>query len=134
MTVFSGRTWEGKESILEALCTIVITCKEWFLEKQHSAQLDEVISVSIREMKKNNKQYKRHALENVSKLFQELSIDRYSMVKDYLFELVSDVEDVDMDDARDRPLSLAIQANAFKSFGRFWSSDLDVQSIYFLKD
>ncbi|KAJ3397973.1 hypothetical protein HDU92_000075 [Lobulomyces angularis] len=132
----SGRTWEGKESVLEALCNICINCKNWFDDDSNSEQLTQVCMVAVREMKKNNKSYKRFALDFVGKLFNALDVDKYEEIQDYLCQMatgddLSVGESMDVDEIRERPMNLLIQANAFRALGRFFpSSELATQEKY----
>ncbi|KAJ3137196.1 hypothetical protein HK100_000877 [Physocladia obscura] len=114
----SGRTWDGKESVLEALVTVSIEGKDYF--KTHSGQLEQVSKIVIREAKKNNKPYKRVALEYLSKFIEQLKVDKFDDLEDYLVEMATSDDkddDEDADDIRTKPMNLAIKANAFKALG-----------------
>jgi proteasome component ECM29 len=74
----SGRTWEGKESVLQALTQACIMCKTWVVA--NNPILLEVVKVGTREMRKNNKAYKRFSLDFVSLMIDELNVDRFEEV------------------------------------------------------
>ncbi|KAJ3192246.1 hypothetical protein HK101_006845 [Irineochytrium annulatum] len=118
-----GRTWEGKEAVLEALVTVSVEGKEHFAGGKNEARLDEVVKVVIREAKKNNKVYKRHGIEQLGRLLDGLEfVDRWEEVEEYLVETATsdEMEDEDVDEARAKPLALMIRANAFKALGQAW--------------
>ncbi|TPX38193.1 hypothetical protein SmJEL517_g00223 [Synchytrium microbalum] len=121
LEALSGRTWDGKESVLESLSNVSVTCKEWF-DGEGKSHLDEVSKVLIREAKKNAKPYKRVALEQLGKAFDALKIDKFDDLADYLLETATiDDEDDDKDkmdvdgSSREKPLALLVRANAFKA-------------------
>ncbi|KAJ3082397.1 hypothetical protein HK102_001737 [Quaeritorhiza haematococci] len=128
----AGRTWEGKEAVLDALITVCVTCKEYFEEGKNSERLEEIIKVVIREAKKNNKPYRRQAIELLGRFFDELQIDRFGEVVEYLTEMATmdvdgggggnggSVDAMDVDEMREKPLALATKANAFKAIGMCW--------------
>ncbi|KAJ3068271.1 hypothetical protein HDU98_008582 [Podochytrium sp. JEL0797] len=113
-----GRTWEGKESVLEALVTVSVEGKAFF--EGEKGVLDGVTKVVLREAKKNNKPYKRVALEQLGRYMETLQIDKYDDLEDYLVEMatVDGDEEDDADDIRTKPMNLAIRANAFKALGQ----------------
>lgn len=128
MEALSGRTWEGKESLLQALTKCSTVCKEWVMA--NPKVMKEIVNVCIREMRKNNKPYKRHALDVVPSLIDELEvIDVYEDCHDYLVEM-AEMEDSAMevdDDVREKPMNLMIKANAFKAMGKLWSREVNTQ-------
>lgn len=121
-----GRTWEGKEAVLQALTTACVLCKDWV--GKNTEVRDEVVKVGIREMRKNNKAYKRFGLEYVGEMVDALGgVDVFGDVKDYLYEIAGGEDDVlevgepmDIEEMRARPMNLVIQCNAMKALGRFW--------------
>ncbi|KAI8892685.1 proteasome stabiliser-domain-containing protein [Globomyces pollinis-pini] len=115
----AGRTWEGKEAVLEALATIAIEGKDFLV--QHPDQMRAVEDMMIKEAKKNNKSYRRLSIEYLGQVFSKLESDRFDDVKEYLFQVAENREaqdDMDIDEDRIKPMLLAIQANAFKSIGQ----------------
>ena len=41
----SGRTWAGKEALVEALATASVSCREYFESNENRAQLDTIAKV-----------------------------------------------------------------------------------------
>ncbi|KAL2912896.1 proteasome component M29 [Polyrhizophydium stewartii] len=119
----AGRTWDGKEAVLEGLARSAVAGQRWLLH-EGSSHLDEIEKVMIREAKKNNKPYRRLAIEYLGLVYDALEIGQFGDVAEYLIDVAieadkgdADGSAMDVDDHREKPLNLAIQANAFKAIG-----------------
>jgi proteasome component ECM29 len=113
-----GRTWDGKEAVLEALVYVALEGCEYF--ETHLDDLRILEDVFIREAKKNNISYKRFSLEYIGLVFEKINTTRYEEMFKLLSESAkTDLDDdaMDVDDDKQKPLLLSIQANAFKSIG-----------------
>eukprot|EP00842_Homolaphlyctis_polyrhiza_P003154 jgi/Hompol1/383/HPOL_000241-RA len=125
----AGRTWDGKESVLEGLANVCIACADWLQNTaQGMAQLPEIQKTLIREAKKNNKTYRRFALEYIGAAFAVIDFSGcdYADLIDYLSQVAAgdrDEDQMDVDDHREKPLMLATQANAFKALGQCFPRD-----------
>jgi proteasome component ECM29 len=145
-----GRTWEGKEGVLEALVVVAVEGKDYFKDANKAVKLPDVtkvpkyslslktftlkliiLQVVIREAKKNNKVYKRYGLEYLGKYMDSLEVNEFEALEDYLKDTAAKEDDDDdmddVDEARAKPLALTIQANAFKAIGLCWPRDLSTQ-------
>ncbi|KAF9918544.1 hypothetical protein BX616_007987 [Lobosporangium transversale] len=126
----SGRTWEGKEHIAELLPAIAISAKEFFV--MNPTKLQDIAKVLLRESKKINKQYRRHAISALGTLLDNFpELDFYSEVKSILIPIVENEGDSDGDDEEQgKPLQLIIMANAAKTLGMAWTTDVHSQEQY----
>ena len=102
-----GRVWKGKESLLSALSAISNACKKEIEEEGKSQSL---IDLVLKECKKNDKEYRRHAVMCLASLLKTWSnLNLYEQVKSQLFELANEElqksEDADSD-PKDKPLVL----------------------------
>ncbi|CAG8697561.1 1945_t:CDS:2 [Gigaspora rosea] len=135
MNGLSGRTWVGKEALVEALVTASISCKEYFADSNTLAQLDDISKILVRESKKTNKQYKRHCIDNLGR-FADAYIDcleLYTDVKEFLIELATSEQDpneMDEDDANQRPLFLLVKSSAMKCLGLVWPRKKEIQVLH----
>ncbi|CAJ0835750.1 10586_t:CDS:10 [Entrophospora sp. SA101] len=126
ITGLSGRTWVGKEALVEALTTASVSCKEYFKNNENLPKLNEIA--------KNNKEYKRHCISLLGKFsfcFTD-TIDLYPEVKDFLIELMTgelDPDEMDVDDTKEKPLFFLIKANSALCIGMAWSSKRDIQEL-----
>jgi proteasome component ECM29 len=114
----SGRTWEGKEAVLEALVTVAIEGKDFFAA--NDSYFEKLENLMIKEVQKNNLVYKRYVLDYLASLYKVLNTRRFADFKEYLQEyskFEQDPDEMDVDDDKQKPLLLAIQANSFKAIG-----------------
>ena len=126
-----GRTWDGKEAILEALSSLCVESSDYFISNpDEKAKAEDIL---IREGKKNNAAYKRYALLYMGEGLNAIKSQRYDLLHDYLVELVEDKDeddDMDVDDDKIKPMKLAILANTFKSIGLCFPSQKVFQSPF----
>ncbi|KAI9031501.1 proteasome stabiliser-domain-containing protein [Hyaloraphidium curvatum] len=127
----AGRTWDGKEAVLEGLVGVVVAGKESFAGPGGDAKLDAIFKVLVREAKKNNRPYRRLAIEQWGNFLEAFpGRDWYAAVREVSFDAAKDAgddedddEDVQMKDARGEPisgkrvspLSLLIRAASYKA-------------------
>ncbi|KAK3816198.1 MAG: proteasome stabiliser-domain-containing protein [Benniella sp.] len=124
----SGRTWQGKEQLVELLPALVLSSKQYFVDK--ASTLQDIAKVLVRESKKANKQYRRYAIEALGKFLDGFpDMDYYTEVKAMLFSVLEDEEDNDGgdDDGHDKPLQLMVMASAAKALGMAWTRSEEVQ-------
>ena len=127
----AGRTWEGKEKVIESFGTVCVEGREW-LQAEGKGRVDEVVKILIREAKKNNRPYKRVSIEQLGRVLDALEVDRFADVEEYLVGTakgVEDEDDMDEDDGREKPLSLQIRANGFKALGLCWPKVKETQGM-----
>lgn len=91
-----GKTWEGKEVVLEAFVGFVERGKSlWTVDTKVAKQIEKV---AIREAKRQNKAYRPHALDALGKVCKarkdlELSSTVIDIVKSVLDEVLGDDQD-----------------------------------------
>ncbi|KAH9265590.1 hypothetical protein BASA84_001594 [Batrachochytrium salamandrivorans] len=130
LDALSGRTWDGKETVLEGLSNVVLAGKQWLkTDATGKKYLADIESVFVREAKKNNKPYRRRAIEHLGNVFDALDIGNIDDLVDYLVDVAtgSNDDDMDVDDHREKPLALSIQANAFTALGQCFPRARDSQ-------
>ncbi|KAF9962710.1 hypothetical protein BGZ70_007955 [Mortierella alpina] len=123
----SGRTWQGKEHVVELLPALALSSKD-FLEDKPSKQ-QELAKVLLRESKKANKQYRRYAIEALGKYLDAFpQLDYFLEVKSVLFEVLEDKDDMDVDeDEHEKPLQLMVMASAARAAGMAWTASAQMQ-------
>ncbi|KAI9262116.1 armadillo-type protein [Phascolomyces articulosus] len=120
VSTLATRSWAGKEHVLEAFVQLCVSAQGYFEEKSKEPTFDEVIKIMVRECKRKNRPYQRHALVSF-KVFADTFSDRVDILKQaqpFLTELCEmDEDEVAEDDENDnaKPLLLMIKANAFKT-------------------
>ncbi|CAG8663072.1 17683_t:CDS:10, partial [Racocetra persica] len=135
MNSLSGRTWVGKEALVEALVIASISCKEYFDNDNTRVQLNDVSKILIRESKKTNKLYKRNCIDNLGRFADSYIdiLDLYTDVKEFLIELATSEQDpneMDEDDANQQPLFFLVKASAMKCLGLVWSKQKEIQVLH----
>ncbi|KAG0080886.1 hypothetical protein BGZ90_010926 [Linnemannia elongata] len=122
----SGRTWDGKEHVVNLLPSLALSSKAYFNDK--SPKLQEIAKVLLRESKKVNKQYKRYAIDALGKFLDGFAgVDYYLEVKSMLFTILENKEDEDEDEEHDKPLQLMVMASAAKAVGLAWTRNAQLQ-------
>ncbi|KAF9934512.1 hypothetical protein FBU30_001653 [Linnemannia zychae] len=123
----SGRTWDGKEHVVNLLPSVALSSKPYFAEKL--SKLQEIAKVLLRESKKVNKQYKRYAIDALGKFLDGFAeVDYYQEVKSMLFSILENKEDEDEDEEHDKPLQLMVMASAAKAIGMAWTRNAELQA------
>jgi proteasome component ECM29 len=120
VSTLATRSWAGKENVLDAFVQLCISVKDSFGSSERDPSLAEVAKIMVREAKRKNRAYQRHALVSLthfSDAFGE-SMDLLQDQQDFLTELCEMDETVVMeeeDNDNAKPLLLMIKANAFKA-------------------
>ncbi|PRP89356.1 proteasome-associated protein [Planoprotostelium fungivorum] len=138
VTALPGRLWKGKDSLLSALATICSQYHEEITTKFSTAEGEgakyspsSLVEQFIRECKKNDKEYKRHAINSLRvalEAFQQT--DNYDKVAQVILPIAKGEEDslgADEGDAKDKPLTLLIRGSAFLSLGYAWPLAVETQ-------
>ncbi|KAG0278438.1 hypothetical protein BGZ95_004007 [Linnemannia exigua] len=122
----SGRTWDGKEHVVNLLPSVTLSSKVYFSDK--ALKLQEIAKILLRESKKVNKQYRRYAIDALGKFLDGFAeVDYYVEVKSMLFTILENKEDEDEDEEHDKPLQLMVMASAAKAVGMAWTRNAQMQ-------
>ncbi|ORE02510.1 ARM repeat-containing protein [Rhizopus microsporus var. microsporus] len=120
ISTLATRSWAGKEYVLDAFAQLCISIKDGLCTGNAFPPLSEIAIIFVREAKRRNRTYQRHALVSLTKFMDTFGehISMFDMVNEFLTELcqmdeTEAVEDEDSDNAK--PLILMIKANAFRS-------------------
>jgi hypothetical protein len=123
----SGKTWKGKEAILQSLASVVSACSSQIqkLPENSAYAPKKIVGILCKECKRSDKDYKRHAVLALSKVLEALKVvDVFDEVKELLFELSAAEEQKDVPpedkDPKDKPLTLLIRGAAFAALGNAW--------------
>ncbi|KAF9926921.1 proteasome component M29, partial [Modicella reniformis] len=122
----SGRTWQGKEQLVELLPALALSSKQYFIDK--SSKMEDITKVLVRESKKVSKQYRRFAIDALGKFLDGFpDVDYYTEVKEMLFSVLEDNDDDGDDEGHDKPLQLMVMASAAKALGMVWTRNVQLQ-------
>ncbi|TPX58808.1 hypothetical protein PhCBS80983_g02889 [Powellomyces hirtus] len=126
VTALAGRTWDGKEVVVQSLAELVSNAPRTYWANATPLR-DAVVKTVLTESRKNNKQYKRHAIDALGKTLHALNdhVTLYTDIYDDLAAIAASDpmdkdtlnSDDDEDDVRLKPLQLVLRAAAFKALG-----------------
>ncbi|KAJ8667078.1 hypothetical protein QAD02_008740 [Eretmocerus hayati] len=134
-----GRTWNGKYRLLEALATLASNSKE---SVNTNAKLKEtIIETLYRESKKENVEYRRHALKAFTEVLHELDEDEFVQVYEIAQEVLPNLNKKSNDDEDDsaeenkkkREEKSKLQETIYESLGKAWPSCKETQDQYGVK-
>nr|CAD7446900.1 unnamed protein product [Timema bartmani] len=136
MTGLGGRTWTGKENLLKALSTIVTNCKDSLREVSSQVRMEAMLDVILRESRKEQPFYKKHALHALGDVLRDLEVDRFDEVYDAVKDIFKerepgsenkeDVEEEEVSGTRSERLLLT--ETVYETLGKAWPSNKDTQA------
>ncbi|ORX62567.1 ARM repeat-containing protein [Hesseltinella vesiculosa] len=120
VSTLATRSWKGKENVLDAFAQLCSSAKAPICSPAHQPPLSDIAMIFIREAKRKNREYQRHALLSLTVFLESFgeSIDMQGQVQDFLLDLCEMDEDAAMDDEENdnaKPLLLMVKANSFKA-------------------
>ncbi|XP_043249578.1 proteasome adapter and scaffold protein ECM29 [Colletes gigas] len=80
-----GRTWDGKDRLLDALATLTCNSKQALKEDPETSTV--IVQVLLRESKKEALEYRRYALQVFGMVLHELDIDQFKEIYDMAEEI-----------------------------------------------
>ncbi|XP_011307486.1 proteasome-associated protein ECM29 homolog [Fopius arisanus] len=131
-----GRTWNGKETLVQALATLACNSKE---SLSKNPELTMAITEALhKESCKANIEYRRHALEAFADVLHELEVDRftqlYDIAQDILIKMAKKNDDDDSDNytteesSKRREDQMKLQETVYKALGKAWPSSIEHKS------
>jgi len=124
----SGRTWTGKESLLKAISSVCISCKESLSESlEGQPPMSQVLDSLMKECKKENKLYKMEALTSTAAIVEAHEIDRFQDFADMLYPILRKEKLENEDQDMDKNVILDLQICAIDCLGRAWPKQSTTQ-------
>ncbi|KAL6433433.1 hypothetical protein ACFW04_006522 [Cataglyphis niger] len=131
-----GRTWDGKERLLNALA--MLTCNSKEALNADTALLDTIVLTLHRESKKENAEYRRSALQAFAMVLHELDIDRFTETYEIVQEILIKISDKNNDDEEDtveesrkkKENNIKLQETVYEVLGKAWPSTKETQDKY----
>ncbi|XP_046357928.2 proteasome adapter and scaffold protein ECM29-like isoform X1 [Haliotis rufescens] len=120
-----GRTWDGKEALLQALSTVCTSCKDTIKEKDIGGQpkVKEIVEAVLRESRKERPAYKIEALKCLGAIIEAYDLDLFRDVWDILLPMIKEKDSADKDEDKDDVPS-AVKHNlkecAYTALGETW--------------
>lgn len=85
LQTISGRTYEGKERLLEALASL---CNGLEKDESHRKIINDIIDAVMKECKKEEPTYRTHALKAIGAVLEHLEEDRFEELYDMIWYLI----------------------------------------------
>nr|CAD7409385.1 unnamed protein product [Timema cristinae] len=129
-----GRTWTGKENLLKALSTIVTNCKNGLREVSSQVRMETLLEVILRESRKEQPFYKKHALHTLGDVLRDLEVDRFDEVYDAVKDIFKErepgsdnKEEEEEEVSGSRSERLLLTETVYETLGKAWPSNRDTQ-------
>ena len=130
-----GRTWDGKERLLNALATLACNSKQALKEDPETTMV--IVQALYKESKKEAVEYRRHALQAFAMVLHELDIDRFKEVYDIAQEIWTTLQKKDLNESliseerikRDNDI-LKLNETVYGVLGKAWPSCRETQDKY----
>ncbi|KAK4875583.1 hypothetical protein RN001_012005 [Aquatica leii] len=124
----SGRTWNGKDKLLNALASICSGCKDT-LKDNKDVDINNIIEVMLRESRKDEIVYKTSSLKSLGEVLSSLEIDKFEEVYNIAQSILSDRPNSAKDDDEDmsseeittkRENVIKIKEIVYETLGKAW--------------
>ena len=135
--ILAGRTWKGKEAVLQAL-TDVCVCSKPLLTKENASgpSLQVLLELFLREAAKKDKDYRRKSLECLGKFVNTFELSALDKTFPIFLDVIQPKEGEDSggEDAESgrRPLQVLVLASAYRGLGLTWpKADIPPSKLFF---
>ncbi|KAL5241701.1 hypothetical protein ACI65C_009111 [Semiaphis heraclei] len=120
-TGLAGRTWDGKEFLLEALLQLNLSSSDVAETRKN----EEIVELVFNECKKENVDYRMVALKTLGEILEKLKIDRFAQTYQLVMHIIQkSTEDSDVDD---QSQNLKLKESLFTLVGKAWPQTLATQ-------
>ncbi|XP_005102218.1 proteasome adapter and scaffold protein ECM29 [Aplysia californica] len=133
----SGRTWKGKETLLEALTTVCTSCREEILkgetESPSQPSIEQVLTVVVRESSKTQPEYKIAAMKCLGPVLELYQRDHFTQVWEITRPILCSKESNTDDDEKGSSSSNVRQEliqSAFMLLGEAWPCSQTTQDTF----
>ncbi|XP_074640240.1 proteasome adapter and scaffold protein ECM29-like [Tubulanus polymorphus] len=135
LTSLSGRTWAGKETLIEALCAICKECKDLIPltdDEGGTPSIDKILDAIHRESKKERLEYKMSAIKCYGAILETYQIDQFENIYNILKPLLNkSLGSANDSEDTNKETLLKFREEAFLAVGQAWPTCEKTQSTYF---
>ncbi|KAK5644780.1 hypothetical protein RI129_006080 [Pyrocoelia pectoralis] len=133
----NGRTWNGKEKLLNALASICSGCKD-SLKEDKEVDLNNIIDIVLRECRKEKIVYKTKALKSLGDILSSLQVDKFDEVHNIAQSILTEDGNRDTDEdlsleeiSENRENLIKIKEVIYETLGKSWpENSKDTQEKY----
>ncbi|XP_076347189.1 proteasome adapter and scaffold protein ECM29 [Tachypleus tridentatus] len=132
----SGRTWTGKESLMNALSLICVNSMDKISETEDEISVYQIIQVLVKECKKENLKYKEAAIKSLAAVLEKHQLDYFSDLYNILVPILeknssySQNNQHSSSEEEDSRENFNFQIVAFEALGHAWPSVPETQKKY----
>ncbi|XP_050523366.1 proteasome adapter and scaffold protein ECM29 isoform X2 [Daktulosphaira vitifoliae] len=120
-TGLNGRTWDGKEFLLEALLQLNLSSSN----STENRKNEEIVDLVFNECKKEKINYRMVALNTIGELLEKLKIDRFAQTYQLVMHVIQN--STDNSDIEDKTQNLKLKESLFSLVGKAWPHTLATQ-------
>ncbi|GAB1605474.1 proteasome adapter and scaffold protein ECM29-like [Argonauta hians] len=134
----SGRTWKGKENLLDSVEKICCNCKPLLEDRTEATEdkpdINQVVDIVLRECKKEKKDYRIQCLQTIGAILELYKVDRFEVIwlllEPSLKTSNSSNDDDDDDSVTSQKNQLEYQQIVFECLGKVWPEEASTQNTY----
>ncbi|XP_013777201.1 proteasome-associated protein ECM29 homolog [Limulus polyphemus] len=132
----SGRTWKGKESIMNALSLICVNSMDQITETEGEISVHQIIQVLVKECKKENLKYKEAAVKSLAAILEKHQLDYFGDLYNILVPILEKKNSCphnnqhSSSEEEDPRENFNFQIVAFEALGCAWPSVPETQKKY----
>lgn len=132
LTGLSGRTWNGKHKLIQALSSICKSCKDSLTGDNSEINPNDIVEAVLKECRKDEIGYKIEALQSLGNILSSLEVDRfeevYNIVQNVLDKDISEASNDGEDDVtisneekhQNREKNIKLKEVVFETLGKAW--------------
>ena len=94
VTGLAGRTWNGKDTLLQAISSVCVTCRSVITDSANNLDIDTVLTSVYRECKKENLTYKMAALRCYSAVVNDYDMNKFTDVYTIVQPIIDKVRSI----------------------------------------
>ncbi|XP_077969072.1 proteasome adapter and scaffold protein ECM29-like [Styela clava] len=131
-----GRTWDGKEKLLTALCAVAVHCKSQLSVEEVSS----ILTIFFKECRRDKLTYKTESIHCLGAVLEAHRIDKFSLLWDIISPVLKKASGSDSDTDDDElgknkknisGVKLVLLENCIEACGRAWPHVVKTQDNHF---
>ncbi|CAL1546641.1 unnamed protein product [Lymnaea stagnalis] len=133
----SGRTWEGKEAVLKAVCTVCTSCRAEILkcnlQTANELSIEQILTVVLRECGKEQPVYKMAAMKCLGAILELYQLDHFNAVWQMTQSITAQISSTSRPEEEEDSSASQKQellTCAFTLLGEAWPLDQNTQDAF----
>lgn len=137
LEALNGRTWEGKEAVLNAVCTVCTSCRDEILkfnsQTTKELSIDQILTVVLRECGKEQPVYKMAAMKCLGAILELYQLDHFNAVWQMTQSITAQLSSTNKPEEEEDSNASQKQellTCAFTLLGEAWPHDQNTQEVF----